>query len=95
MYISQFRPIAMANFKYKIISKILADKLAQILPDNISKEQIGFMKGAINMAKAFDTIDRSFLLKVLKAFGFNNLLYNWIHVILHSDKLSISINEKK
>jgi hypothetical protein len=43
--ISQFRPIAMANFKFKIISKILADRLAQILPDIISKQQRGFIKG--------------------------------------------------
>lgn len=99
--ISQFRPIAMANFKFKIISKILADRLALILPDIVSKEQRGFIKGrqikdcicltseAINMlykksfggnlaikidiAKAFDTIDWNFLLKVLKSFGFNSL----------------------
>jgi hypothetical protein len=80
----------MANFKFKILSKILADRLAQVLPEIISKEQRGFIKGsqikecicltseAINMlhnksfggnlaikidiAKAFNTIDRNFLL---------------------------------
>lgn len=120
--ISQFRPIAMANFKFKIISKILADRLALILPYIVSKEQRGFIKGrqikdcicltseAINMlykksfggnlaikidiAKAFDTIDWNFLLKVLKSFGFNSLFCNWINTILHSAKLSISVNGK-
>jgi hypothetical protein len=43
--IGHYRPIALANFKYKIISKILADRLAQILPSIISKEQRGFIKG--------------------------------------------------
>ncbi|GAU23976.1 hypothetical protein TSUD_327770 [Trifolium subterraneum] len=43
--IGQFRPIAMTNFKFKIISKILADRLALILPNIISKEQRGFIKG--------------------------------------------------
>jgi len=43
--ISQFRPIDMANFKFKIISKILADRLAHVLPDIISRKQRGFIKG--------------------------------------------------
>ena len=43
--ISQFRPIAMANFKFKIISKIIADRLAQLMPILISKEQRGFIHG--------------------------------------------------
>jgi len=43
--IEQYRPIALANFKFKIISKILADRLATILPNIISKEQRGFIRG--------------------------------------------------
>jgi hypothetical protein len=35
----------MANFKFKVISKILADRLALILPTSISKEQRGFIQG--------------------------------------------------
>jgi hypothetical protein len=41
--IDQYRPIAMANFKFKIISKILADRLASLLPDLISDKQKGFI----------------------------------------------------
>ncbi|XP_058756625.1 uncharacterized protein LOC131629842 [Vicia villosa] len=43
--LNQFRPIALANFKYKIISKILADRLSSILPSLISPEQKGFIHG--------------------------------------------------
>jgi hypothetical protein len=116
----QFRPIAMANFKFKIISKVLADRLATIMPNLISKEQRGFVAGrnirdcicltseAINLldkksfggnialkidiSKAFDTLDWSFLLKVLKQFGFSTTFCNWIQAILSSAYLSISIN---
>jgi hypothetical protein len=35
---TQFRSIAMVNFKFKIISKILADRLAQIMPSLISRQ---------------------------------------------------------
>ncbi|MCI71285.1 RNA-directed DNA polymerase (Reverse transcriptase), partial [Trifolium medium] len=48
----------------------------------------------IDIAKAFDTLEWPFLLKVLKSFGFNATFSNWIHVILQSAFLSISINGK-
>ncbi|GAU28119.1 hypothetical protein TSUD_295560 [Trifolium subterraneum] len=41
--IDQFRPITMANFKFKIISKIIVDRLASILPTIVSDEQNGFI----------------------------------------------------
>jgi hypothetical protein len=111
----------MANFKFKIITKIIADRLAQVLPSLISKEQRGFVNGrqlkdcvcltseAINLlhnksyggnlalkidiSKAFDTLHWDFLLKVLKCFGFNDVFCNWIHTILHSARLSVSVIE--
>jgi hypothetical protein len=43
--IEQYRPITHANFKFKIISKVLADRLASILPNIISVQQKGFIKG--------------------------------------------------
>jgi hypothetical protein len=41
--IDQYRPIAMANFKFKVISKIMADRLASIMPTIVSEEQKGFI----------------------------------------------------
>jgi ribonuclease HI len=118
--IAHYRPIAMANFKFKVISKILADRLAAILPSIISEEQKGFIHDRnikdclctaseaanllhnktfggnlalqIDITKAFDTLNWNFLLKVLKFFGFNDIFINWIHVILKSAYLSVSIN---
>jgi len=120
--VSDYRPIAIANFKFKLISKILADRLSYFMPAIISTQQRGFIKGrsikdcigltyeAINLlnkktyggnlamkvdiAKAFDTLDWSFLLRVLKGFGFCEKFCNWINVILLSAKLSVSINGK-
>lgn len=34
--VNQYRPIALANFKFKIVSKILADRLAPIMKNIIS-----------------------------------------------------------
>ncbi|GAU16832.1 hypothetical protein TSUD_367790 [Trifolium subterraneum] len=121
--VNDYRPIAMANFKFKLISKIIADRLSSIMPAITSIQQRGFIKGrsikdcicltseAINMlhnksfggnlaikvdiAKAFDTLQWSFLLRVLKAFGFNQIFCQWIHSILCSAKMSISLNGKQ
>lgn len=46
----------------------------------------------IDISKAFDTLNWNFLLKVLQSFGFNSTFCNWISSILHSAKMSVSIN---
>ncbi|XP_058746815.1 uncharacterized protein LOC131619766 [Vicia villosa] len=121
--INHYRPIALANFKSKIISKIIADRLAAILPSLISPQQKGFIKGRnirdgicltseainilgnksfsgnvalkIDISKAFDTLNWSFLLKTLSCFGFCDKFCNWIDTILNSAMLSIGINGKQ
>lgn len=40
-----YRPIALANFKFKIINKVLTDRLATIVPNIISSHQMGFIQG--------------------------------------------------
>ena len=45
MSVSQYRPITLANFKFKIVSKILADRLAPIMNNIISPQQRGFIQG--------------------------------------------------
>jgi hypothetical protein len=43
--ISQFRPIALANFKFKIISNVLDDRLAQVMPHILFLRRRRFIKG--------------------------------------------------
>ena len=43
--IKDYRPIVVANFKFKIISKILADRLALVAARIISPNQYGFVQG--------------------------------------------------
>ncbi|XP_019432658.1 PREDICTED: uncharacterized protein LOC109339642 [Lupinus angustifolius] len=42
--VEDFRPIALANFQFKIITKVLVDRLAKIAPKIISTQQRGFIK---------------------------------------------------
>ena len=41
----QFRPIALCNVIYKIITKVIANRLKAIFPYVISKEQAGYVEG--------------------------------------------------
>ena len=44
-FIKDYRPIVVANFKFKIISKILADRLVLLATRIISPNQYGFVQG--------------------------------------------------
>ena len=42
--VDQFRPIVLGNFLFKISSKILADRLAQVTAHIVSSQQFGFIR---------------------------------------------------
>lgn len=45
--IYQFKQIALANFKHKVINKIIVYRLAKVVPRIIPQEQKGFIHGRI------------------------------------------------
>jgi hypothetical protein len=42
---SDFRPISLCNLCYKLIAKIIANRVKPILSRTLSGEQLGFLKG--------------------------------------------------
>ncbi|KAB1205912.1 hypothetical protein CJ030_MR7G027903 [Morella rubra] len=119
--VSKFRPISLCNVIYKLISKILAERLKLVLPKLISPYQLAFVprkaiqdnyivaaeifhsmndkqgRGGwiaikVDMEKAYDRVEWSFVLKVLEMFGFNGKWIQWIVQCISTPSFAILIN---
>lgn len=115
-----FRPIACCNLIYKVISKILAERLKRTLPEAIELSQSAFVKGRLllenvllatelvkdyhkpsissrsaiklDISKAFDTVQWSFIFSTLRAMHYPEQFILWISKCVSTASFSVSVN---
>jgi len=88
----KYRPIALCNVIYKLISKVFASRLKPLLPLLISPEQTGYVEGRQIMDGIILSNEVIHSLKLLKNLGmilkldlskaFDKLSWNYIHQML-------------
>jgi len=117
--VSDYRPISLINSFVKIITKILANRLAPHMNSLVSNAQNAFIKKRcihdnfiyvqrviqllhkkkklalfikLDISKAFDSIEWSFLLEVLEKLGFSRKWRDWIAALLGTASSKVLVN---
>ena len=118
-YLQNWRPITLLNVDYKILSSVIANRMKKVLPDIISNNQKGFLKGRyigenirtiydlievlensqskallllVDFEKAFDSIEWTYIRKVLKSYNFGNDLLAWFDILYKEPKSCVLNN---
>ena len=69
LYMKNYRPITLLNIDYKILSKVLAKRVKEVLGDIIHYDQVGYVKDR-NIGEAVRLIDDVFFQSLYQSVGF-------------------------
>nr|GEW31844.1 hypothetical protein [Tanacetum cinerariifolium] len=96
--VNDFRPISCCNVLFKVITKIIANRLKESLKVLELMHNYHLDRGSprcafkVDIQKAYDTVDWGFLKEVLIGFGFHARMVHWIMECVTTTSFSISIN---
>ncbi|RVX00507.1 putative ribonuclease H protein [Vitis vinifera] len=88
--LGDFRPISLLGGLYKLLAKVLVNRLKKVLDKHKRNEKGLICK--LDIEKAYDSINWNFLMKVLVKMGFGLRWMEWIWWCISTAKFSVMIN---
>ncbi|RVW34155.1 Transposon TX1 uncharacterized 149 kDa protein [Vitis vinifera] len=86
--LGDFRPISLLGGLFKLLAKVLANRLKKVLDRVVSVDQNAFL----DIEKVYDSINWKFLMKVLRKMAFGSRWMEWMWWCISTAKFSILIN---
>lgn len=117
--LKNYRPLSMLNTDYKILAKVIANRLKKVIPNIISTNQaygvlnkditdscysirdiLWYMKDnkenglliSVDLEKAFDRVEHTYLFNVLKEFGFGENMMKWMRCLYSNIVSCVKVN---
>ena len=119
--LKNWRPISLLNVDYKIISKVITSRLANVIEFIVHSDQTCSVPGrsifsnvtllrdimdliqqtdecailvSLDQEKAFDRVNRVFLLELLEVYGFGSDFCRWVSTLYNNAFMQIIINDR-
>nr|GFA13096.1 hypothetical protein [Tanacetum cinerariifolium] len=90
--VKDFRPISLIGTHYKIISKLISNRLSKVIDKWYKKRKKKMLIFKVDFKKVFDSVSWKYLDFILDSLGFGSKWRSWIRACLHSSRASILIN---
>ncbi|XP_024640624.1 uncharacterized protein [Medicago truncatula] len=89
--LNEFRPISLVGSMYKILAKILANRLRQVV-DEARKLKKYLLLFKVDFAKAYDSVDWGYLDEVMGSMSFPVVWRKWIKECVGTATASVLVN---
>jgi len=93
LMIRNFRPISLCNVDYKIIAKVLAERMSSVMETIMDDEQTGSVL-LLDFKKAYNRVDRGFMFAVLEKLGFGLNFISMVRVLHHKTRARILMKNR-
>ncbi len=117
--LGNYRPLSLLNTDYKILTKVLTNRIKEVVGNIISQNQAYSIPGrditdtictirdvvdsldkdgeggivlSIDLNKAFDRVEHSFIEQTMRRFGFGERILRWISLLYNNAKSCVKVN---